>query len=117
MMVESYNMENKKYKDRHKKGYYTCLCGSSFKREVRKVNNDNPKCGPCLKRGISKMAFFPTKKLKEIVNNNGVTDYGTDYEGLLKDAQEVLYRREERDQEKALIQREKEELENIITPF
>lgn len=83
--------------DRHKKKHVTCnKCYVVFERQVRYLKTQPIiLCKNCMRKRIYKIAYFPTKKLKEIIRNNGTSDHGTDFEIHLEEMKEELYKREE----------------------
>ena len=81
---------------KHKIADYTCpVCATLFHRQIRRVKTPRPLCPQCARTKKPRLASYTTKKLKEIIANNGVSDYGTDFEERLEDIKEELYKREE----------------------
>lgn len=77
-------------------------CATLFMRERRKLKKPNGSvCRQCLKKRTCKLAFWPSKRIKEVIANDGRTDIGTDFEDKLNDLKEILWEREQREQERA----------------
>lgn len=91
----------KKYKDRHKRIEIQCArCGQTTIKIKRYVTAHST-CRGCTRfaNGIKK---FTTTRLKEIIDNNGVSDLGTDFEERLDEIKEEYYLRQYNKQEKEL---------------
>ena len=91
-------------KCRHKRLSFIChRCGKPSDRQIRRiVDITRPLCVECLRANKGGLKYIPTTKLKEIINLEGVSRIGTDYEELLPELKEILWEREIREQEKAL---------------
>lgn len=92
---------------RQGKHAYTSLvcnsCSKSFERQTRRAKRTSrPLCTSCLRSTISKISFWPTTLLKEVIGNEGVTNNGTDYEHKLDDLKEELWERQAKQHEQLI---------------
>lgn len=85
--------QNKQTKHgKHKRITIICTrCKLSFERQARRQGNKL--CRACRVITKDKFTYWPSAKLQEVIDNEGQTFTGTDYEQYLPEIKEVLYNR------------------------
>jgi len=97
---------------KHKMIDVICIgCGVSFKKQRRRSKALGDRCTPCARLTLSRLSFWPSKRLREVINNEGRTDAGTDFEERLDDIKETLWTREQILMEKQIEEQSNEQQE------
>lgn len=80
---------------KHKRITIAChTCGYLFERQARRVKeNAIQYCRACKARHLGKITFWPSQKLREVIEGEGTTYQGTDYEKYLPEIKEEYYKR------------------------
>ena len=82
-------------KDKHQRTAFMCnLCGKIDSRQNRYFKSTSkPLCTSCLRSTIRGIKCIPTVKLKEIIDNDGISASGRSYEDYIDEIKEVYYDR------------------------